>query len=93
MTAELKAKLSEMNAAIDENQKREELIQSFIVNAKKYINIQELTPAILRSFISRIEAHEKEKWHSAQCGNDIVIHFTIERQDRFNVWHKEIVGK
>lgn len=91
--AELKAKLSEMNAAIDENQKREELIQSFIVNAKKYINIQELTPDILRSFISRIEVHEKEKWHSAQCGNDIIIHFNIERQDRFNVWHKEIVGK
>ena len=91
--AELKAKLSEMNAAIDENQKREELIQSFINNAKKYIDIQELTPEILRSFISRIEVHEKEKWHSAQCGNDIVIHFTIERQDRFYVWHKEIVGK
>ena len=44
------------NAFLDENENREQLIQDFIENAKKYIDIQELTPEILRAFISRIEA-------------------------------------
>lgn len=88
--SELKTKLNEMNAFLDENEKREQLIQDFIKNAKKYIDIQELTPEILRAFISRIEVHEKAKWHSTECGNDIVIYFTVERKEQLNVWHKEI---
>ena len=88
--SELKTKLNEMNAFLDENEKREQLIQDFIENAKKYIDIQELTPEILRAFISRIEVHEKAKWHSTECGNDIVIYFTVERKEQLNVWHKEI---
>ena len=78
------------NAFLDENENREQLIQDFIENAKKYIDIQELTPEILRAFISRIEVHEKAKWHSTECGNDIVISFTVARKEQLNVWHKEI---
>ncbi|MBS6474947.1 MAG: DUF4368 domain-containing protein [Clostridiales bacterium] len=57
--AALKGKLTEMTAVLDEQQKREQLIRQFMENAKRYIEIRELTPEILRAFIQRIEVHEK----------------------------------
>ena len=58
--SELKTKLNEMNAFLDENEKREQLIKDFIENAKKYIDIQELTPEILRAFISRMRCTKRQ---------------------------------
>lgn len=89
--AELKARLDEMDYAMNENEKQEQLIRKFIEDSKRYIDIQELTAEILRTFISRIEVYEKEKWHSRSCGNDIVIHFTVEYSKRMNLLHRDIV--
>ena len=74
----------------DEQEARDGLIRQFIEDAEKYIDIRELTPAILRAFIQRIEVSEKEKWHSAECGNDLTIFFTVDRSMEFNVRHKDI---
>lgn len=89
--AELKARLDEMDYAMNENEKQEQLIRKFIEDSKRYIDIQELTAEILRTFISKIEVYEKEKWHSCSCGNDIVIHFTVEYSKRMNLLHRDIV--
>lgn len=91
--AELKdteAKLDEIGAEMDEQSKREELILKFIDNAKKYIDIKELTPEILRTFIRRIDVYEKDHPHSTG-GNDIVIHFTTEMTDRSKMRHLDLV--
>ena len=89
--SELKAKLTEMDYAMNENEKQEQLIRKFIEASKKYIDIQELTAEILRTFISRIDVYEKEEWNSMTCGNDIVIHFTVEYSQKLNLRHKDIV--
>ena len=36
-----------------------------------------LTPELLRTFIKRIEVHEKEQKFSRSCGNRLDIYFTF----------------
>jgi hypothetical protein len=88
--ADLKKRIAEMDTAEDEQEARDVLIRQFIADAEKYIDIRVLTPEILRAFIRRIEVSEKEKWHSADCGNDLKIYFTVDRSMEFNVRHKDI---
>jgi hypothetical protein len=88
--ADLKKRIAEMDTAEDEQEARDVLIRQFIADAEKYIDIRVLTPEILRAFIRRIEVSEKEKWHSADCGNDLKIYFTVNRSMEFNVRHKDI---
>ena len=51
-------------------------IDKFIQIAKKYTDIQELTPEILRTFIEKIVIHERDKWHSKSAHQQIDIYFT-----------------
>ena len=51
-------------------------IDRFIEIAKKYTDIQELTPEILRTFIEKIVIHERDKWHSKSAHQQIDIYFT-----------------
>ena len=88
--ADLKKRIAEMDTAEDEQEARDALIKQFIADAEKYIDIRMLTPEILRAFIRRIEVSEKEKWHSADCGNDLKIYFTVNRSMEFNVRHKDV---
>ena len=75
--AEIKAKLAEISQTIDRQKLRESCIRSFIQSANRYIDMPKLTPELLRTFISRIEVHEKENKFSRMTGNKIDIYFTF----------------
>lgn len=62
---------------------RDKCIQEFIRNAKQYIEMQKLTPELLRVFIRRIEVYEKFEKYSRTAGNPIRIHyaFRLPEQD------------
>ena len=50
-------------------------VQRFIETAKKYTCISELTPEFLRTFISKIVIHEKERKHDKTSPQQIDIYF------------------
>ncbi len=51
-------------------------VDRFITLAKRFICIEELTPEILRTFISKIVIHEKSQKHSRKATQQIDIYFT-----------------
>lgn len=51
-------------------------IDRFIETAKKYTDLQELTPEILRTFIEKIVIHERDKPYSKKAHQQIDIYFT-----------------
>ena len=63
---------------INEIDLQEKYVKDFIAKAKEYINIEKLTPEILRAFIKRIDVYEKEVRYSRICGNTIVIQYTFQ---------------
>lgn len=75
---DLRAKLTELDSEIDTVKIQEDCINEFIAKAKEYVEMSELTPELLRTFIKRIEAYEKEVKYSRTCGNKIRIKFTFE---------------
>ncbi len=50
-------------------------VQKFLEIVRKYVCIQELTPEVLRTFISKIVVHEREKKHSQTSPQHIDIYF------------------
>lgn len=58
---ELKAKIPELQNQINEIKTEESNVDRFITLANKYIYIEELTPEILRIFVSKITMHENDK--------------------------------
>lgn len=58
---ELKAKIPELQNQINEIKTEENNVDRFIALANKYIYIEELTPEILRTFVSKITIHENDK--------------------------------
>ena len=50
-------------------------MQKFLDIVKKYVCVQELTPEVLRTFISKIVVHEREKKHSQTSPQQIDIYF------------------
>ena len=50
-------------------------VQRFFDAAKKYTCISELTPEILRTFISKIVIHEKERKHCKYSPQQVDIYF------------------
>ena len=75
--ADIKAKLEQMTAKIESQKLRESCIKGFIQNAWRFIEMPRLTPELLRTFIKRIEVHEKEQRFSRTTGNRIDIYFTF----------------
>ena len=76
--AQIRTKLNELNDKINEIDLQEKYVKDFIAKAKEYINIEKLTPEILRAFIKRIDVYEKEVRYSRTCGNTIVIQYTFQ---------------
>lgn len=50
-------------------------VKSFIAKARKYTDMSELTPEILRVFVSKIIVHEKEVKHSKHAPQKVRIRF------------------
>ena len=75
--AEIKTKLEKITEKIESQKLRESCIKSFIQNAWRFLEMPRLTPELLRTFIKRIEIHEKEQKFSRSCGNRIDIYFTF----------------
>lgn len=48
----------------------------FIALAKKYIHIEELTPEVLLTFVSKIVIHERSEKRSKSATQQIDIYFT-----------------
>ncbi len=51
-------------------------VDRFITLAKHFVFIEELTPEILRTFISKIVIHERSQKHSRKATQQIDIYFT-----------------
>lgn len=73
---EIKEKLPVLESEIERLKAESAGIDKFIQIAKKYTDIQELTPEILRTFIEKIVIHERDKWHSKSAHQQIDIYFT-----------------
>ena len=52
-------------------------MNEFIAKAQEYVEMQTVTPELLRVFIRRIDVWEKEVRYSRTCGNRIDICFTF----------------
>ena len=73
---EIKEKLPVLESEIERLKAESAGIDKFIQIAKKYTDIQELTPEIPRTFIEKIVIHERDKWHSKSAHQQIDIYFT-----------------
>ena len=76
--AQIRIILNELNEKINEIDLQDKYVKEFIQKAKEYIDIEKLTPEILRAFIKRIDVYEKEVRYSRTCGNTIVIQYTFQ---------------
>lgn len=72
---ELESKLPELNKEIAALNSECTNVQHFMDLAKKYVCITELTPEILRTFISKIVVHERAVKHSKTAPQQIDIYF------------------
>ena len=75
--SELKEKLQELDSHTSYLAIKEKCVREFINNAKKYVDVTEVTPQLLRTFIKRIEVHEKAEKRSRTCMNEITVHFSF----------------
>ena len=71
----LEAKIPELDAEIELLKENSTNVQKFFDVAKKYTDIQELTPNVLRTFISKIVIHERKKKHDKNALQQIDIYF------------------
>jgi len=51
-------------------------VEKFLDIARKYTDLKELTPEILRTFIRKIVIHERSKKHTKDAEQEIDIYFT-----------------
>ena len=59
-------------------------VEKFLEVARKYTDLKELTPEILRTFVRKIVIHERSKKHSKDAEQEIDICFThIGNLNRF----------
>ena len=83
--AYLKQELAVITKRIEEMDMREVCIREFISQAQAYVEMEKLTPELLRVFIRKIEVFEKKEKFSRTCGNTIIIHFTFQPHINTNV--------
>lgn len=79
---EIKQELESITARIAEMDMRDICVKEFIANAKEIVDMDKLTPKILRAFVLRIDVYEKEEKFSRKCGNYIEIHYTFQPKPR-----------
>lgn len=74
---QLESDISELETIVAEMKNKSGSSKTFIELAKRFTDIQELTPEILHTFISKIEIHEKVKdVTTGKKTQDIDIYFT-----------------
>ena len=71
----LEAKIPDLDAEVEQLKENCTNIQKFFDAAKKYTGIRELTPDVLRTFISKIVIHERKKKHGKNAMQQIDIYF------------------
>ena len=76
--AELKQELASITKKMNEMDMREVCIREFIEQAKAYVEMEKLTPELLRVFIRKIQVFEKTEKYSRTAGNTIIMHFTFQ---------------
>lgn len=72
---ELESAIPELKKEIDTLRSECTNVQKFLDIVKKYVCVKELTPEVLRTFISKIVVHEREKKHSQTSPQQIDIYF------------------
>ena len=74
---ELEANLAELSNELNDMDKRDTEVRRFIEKAKANIEMSEVTPEILKAFVTRIDVYEKPEKYSRTCGNMIEIHYSV----------------
>ena len=74
---ELEAVLADLYEQLNCMEQHDKAVQNFIDNAKKELDMEEVTPKLLRLFVTRIEVYERPEKHSRTCGNAIQIYYTF----------------
>ncbi|MEE0857157.1 MAG: recombinase family protein [Ruminococcus sp.] len=72
---ELEASIPKLQKEIDTLKNECTNVQKLLDIVRKYVCVQELTPEVLRTFISKIVVHEREKKHSQTSPQQIDIYF------------------
>ena len=91
--AEKKRELQELAESIERMDMRDQCIQQFIRDAKRYIEMPKLTPELLRVFIRRIEVYEKFEKYSRTAGNPIIIRYTFRLPEQDGVPAMEVLAQ
>ncbi len=74
--AEMKEKLSVLTDEIEQQEEQADSIDKFIVKVKKYMEMTELTPAILNDLVKAVYVHKPEKVNGKRVvGIDISYDF------------------
>ncbi|EKC49124.1 TnpX site-specific recombinase, partial [human gut metagenome] len=76
--AELTEKMQLLEQEITQQEKEADSIEQFILRAKKYPNLQELTPAVLHDLVSRVYVSAPDKssgQRSAGCAYQPCLHW------------------
>ncbi|SCX32340.1 Site-specific DNA recombinase [Ruminococcaceae bacterium P7] len=76
--AELKQKLTELKNDVSLFSQQQQAIKNFVNKAKKYIDMPELTPELLYTFIQRVEVYEKPTKYSKEAGNPVMIFYKYQ---------------
>lgn len=65
---ELREKLLQLNEEIIEQEEQAENIDRFIGKVRKYLDLNELTPAVLNDMVKAVYVHatDKSSWHREQ---------------------------
>ena len=71
----LEARLPELEKEIEALRENATNIQRFLDTAKRYTDIKELTPEILRTFVQKIVIHEREQKHTKNAPQQIDIYY------------------
>ena len=79
---EIKQEFESITARIAEMDMRDICVREFIANAKEIVDMDKLTPKILRAFVLRIDVYEKAEKFSRKCGNYVEIHYTFQPTPR-----------
>ena len=80
----IQEEIPKLRKAIEDLKASATNVERFLEIVRKYTDIKELTPEILRTFISKIVIHERSRKHVKDAEQDIDIYFThIGNLNRF----------
>ena len=71
----LEARLPELEKEIEALRENATNVQRFLDTAKRYTDIKELTPEILRTFVQKIVIHERKQKHTKNAPQQIDIYY------------------